>query len=66
MIREDLFVARMTEHWRSLGNCPSRDLQAVWKQLCRTLNEQSIATDNKWRVVQPATGTGEGVTNSVC
>jgi len=59
MIREDLFVARMTEHWRSLGNCPSRDLQAVWKQLCRTLNEQSIATDNKWRVVQPATGTGK-------
>lgn len=59
MIREDFFVERMTAHWQSLGNCPSADLQAVWRQLCRTLNEQAEATDTKWRVVQPATGTGK-------
>ena len=59
MIREDLFVSRMTDHWQSLGNCPSPDLQAVWRQLCRTLNEQASATDTRWRVVQPATGTGK-------
>jgi hypothetical protein len=59
MIREDLFVSKMTAHWKSLGNCPSRKLQSVWQQLCFTFNEQSTATDTKWRVIQPATGTGK-------
>ena len=59
MIREDLFVTNMTAHWVTLGNCPSSSLQQVWKQLCRTFNEQISAEDDKWRVVQPATGTGK-------
>lgn len=59
MIREDQFVTRMTAHWANLGNCPSPSLQEVWKQLCRTFNEQISAADDKWRVVQPATGTGK-------
>lgn len=59
MIREDLFVNRMTKHWTSLGNCSSPDLQKVWGQLCRTFNEQIVADDSVWRVVQPATGTGK-------
>lgn len=59
MIREDLFVSAMTTRWKQLGNCPSPKLTAVWRQLCSTLNEQAQATDSKWRVVQPATGTGK-------
>lgn len=59
MIREDLFVSKMTSHWESLGNCPSAELQTVWQHLCHTFNEQIICDDPTWRVVQPETGTGK-------
>lgn len=59
MIREDHFVERMTARWRTLGNQPSPALQSVWRQLCAIFNEQATAQDGKWRVAQPATGTGK-------
>tara|TARA_R100000306_G_scaffold62564_1_gene73581 strand:+ start:2456 stop:4051 length:1596 start_codon:yes stop_codon:yes gene_type:complete len=49
----------MTSLWEKLGNCPSEDLREVWGQICQTFNEQAEAADNKWRVLQPATGTGK-------
>lgn len=59
MILDDVFVSEMTSHWQSLGNCVSPELQAVWRQMCHTLNEQAQTRDSRWRVLQPATGTGK-------
>lgn len=59
MIREDIFVQKMTDHWQALGNCTSQGLQALWRLSCKTFNEQIINGDDRWRVLQPATGTGK-------
>lgn len=58
------FVARMTERWTTeLNNVPSPELQAVWSQMADAFNAQIADADNpdadRWRVLQPATGTGK-------
>jgi len=58
------FVDAMSNHWTdTLGNSPSPALRATWNQLAHTFNRQ-IATHGtpdgqRWRVLQPATGTGK-------
>lgn len=57
------FVSAMTERWQSFGNVPSDKLQAVWSQMVHTFNDaircHSSSSANKWRVLQPETGTGK-------
>jgi hypothetical protein len=67
MLDLDRFVARMTDHWHSLGNVSSTALQATWKQLGAAFNDTiadsaeplAFGADPKWRVRNPATGTGK-------
>lgn len=53
----------MTEHWINLGNVPSDNLRAVWKQMAHTFNRHIEAAGtsqgNRWRVLRPPTGTGK-------
>ena len=58
------FVSAMTEHWQTtLGNVASAELQDVWRQMASTFNRQIInhgtPEGDRWKVLQPATGTGK-------
>ena len=58
------FVAAMTQHWEAtLGNVSSPALQAVWSQMAHTFNRQidnhGTPEGARWKVLQPATGTGK-------
>jgi hypothetical protein len=68
MLSLDRFVERMTDHWRQeLSNVPSAALQATWRQLAEAFNATiadsaeplPFGKDPKWRVLNPATGTGK-------
>jgi hypothetical protein len=58
------FVAAMRAHWSTtLNNVSSPNLEAVWRQMATTFNRQ-ISTfgtpeGDRWKVLQPATGTGK-------
>jgi hypothetical protein len=63
-VAPSVFVSAMRGHWiNTLGNVTSPDLEAVWHQIASTFNRQIAAfgtTDaDRWRVLQPATGTGK-------
>jgi hypothetical protein len=63
-IEPEAFVAAMSRHWsNTLRNVPSPALNAVWNQLAHTFNRQIAAHDSpegqRWKVLQPATGTGK-------
>src|SRR6266404_4116634 len=63
-VEPDAFVAAMSHHWQTtLRNVTSSSLEAVWHQMASTFNHQ-IATagtpgGQRWKVLQPATGTGK-------
>lgn len=64
MVEPDVFVAAMSDHWqRTLKNVASPALQAVWHQLASTFNRQiathGTAEGERWKVIQPETGTGK-------
>ena len=63
-VAPSVFAAAMSEHWTStLGNVSSPALRAVWGQLAHTFNRQIAAhgtpEGQRWKVLQPATGTGK-------
>jgi hypothetical protein len=63
-VEPDAFVAAMSRHWSdTLHNATSPALQAVWRQLAYTFNRQIAAhgtpEGQRWKVLQPATGTGK-------
>lgn len=63
-VEPNRFVASMTAHWQStLRNVPSEALQATWRQMANTFNDQIAAygtpAGQRWKVLQPATGTGK-------
>jgi hypothetical protein len=58
------FVAAMSDHWQlALHNVSSPALQAVWQQMAHTFNRQieayGTAAADRWKVLQPSTGTGK-------
>lgn len=64
MVEPTVFVSAMTEHWQTtLGNVASAELQDVWRQMASTFNRQIInhgtPEGDRWKVLQPATGTGK-------
>jgi hypothetical protein len=68
LVTPDNFVASMSRHWTdTLRNVVSPALQEVWRQMATAFNDQITDAENshadRWRVLQPATGTGksEGV-----
>lgn len=63
-VEPDTFVTTMNQRWTDeFGNVSSNGLRATWRQLAHTLNAQIAAHGtpeaNKWRVLQPKTGTGK-------
>lgn len=64
MVEPESYVEAMTQYWQStLNNVPSSPLRAVWRQMAHTFNRQieSFGTSEaeRWKVLQPATGTGK-------
>ncbi len=64
LVAPSVFVSAMTGHWQhTLNNTVSPALQAVWSQMAETFNRhiQTHGTEDgkRWRVLQPATGTGK-------
>jgi hypothetical protein len=58
------FTAAMRDHWTTtLTNVSSSNLEAVWHQMAFTFNRQITAfgtpEGKRWKVLQPATGTGK-------
>jgi hypothetical protein len=59
-----IFVDAMRAHWTTtLANVSSPELEAVWSQMAHTFNRQIAAygtpEGDRWKVLQPATGTGK-------
>jgi hypothetical protein len=59
-----IFVAAMSKHWtQKLNNVSSPALCATWDQLAHTFDRQIVAhgtpEGQRWKVLQPATGTGK-------
>src|SRR5690349_19941180 len=63
-VEPSVYVAAMRRHWTTtLGNVCSPSLEDVWRQMAHTFNRQ-IATfgtpeGDRWKVLQPETGTGK-------
>ncbi|TPM06129.1 MULTISPECIES: hypothetical protein [unclassified Mesorhizobium] len=54
------FARRMRTHWEDvLGNTFSNALEQLWQVTARTFNNAIVASDHRWRVLEPATGTGK-------
>ncbi|KQU64841.1 hypothetical protein ASC75_12560 [Aminobacter sp. DSM 101952] len=54
------FARRMKIHWETvLGNTSANSLEQLWQVTARTFNEAIITSDQRWRVLEPATGTGK-------
>lgn len=54
------FARRMKSHWETvLGNTSSNSLEQLWQVTARTFNEAITTSDQRWRVLEPATGTGK-------
>jgi hypothetical protein len=64
LISPEAFTTAMTERWNTLGNTPSPALQSLWGTMTSTFALAITAQDNKWRVLQPPTGTGK--TQGLC
>ena len=58
------FVSAMTERWSALGNTPSAPLKQLWGTMATTFGDAIKFPDEKWRVLQPPTGTGK--TQGLC
>ena len=63
------FTKRMERHWvETLGNASSDQLRALWKSIGHVFGQAILASekpsDNRWRVLQPPTGTGK--TQGLC
>jgi hypothetical protein len=61
----DEFVREMTKRWiETFRNVASSSLQATWRQIGEVFNDSIVSHDEpeekeKWKVLQPATGTGK-------
>lgn len=67
LVTPEEFAAAMTVRWRSLGNTSSPKLQTLWAEMAATFNlaaKYSLTPNNKWRVLQPPTGSGK--TQGLC
>lgn len=64
LISPEAFTTAMTERWIALGNTASPALQSLWGTMASTFGAAIIAQDQKWRVLQPPTGTGK--TQGLC
>lgn len=54
------FARRMKIHWQTvLRNAPTNALEQLWQVTAKTFNEAIITSDQRWRVLEPATGTGK-------
>ena len=63
-VTPDTYVIAMAEYWQTtLNNVPSEPLKAVWRQMAHTFNRQieafGTSEAERWKVLQPATGTGK-------
>lgn len=63
------FVTAMRQRWQDLGNVTSPTLEALWAIMADTFRaaaegNASFTPDNKWRVLEPPTGTGK--TQGLC
>ncbi|MBI1619673.1 hypothetical protein [Aquamicrobium zhengzhouense] len=53
-------MREMDAHWSvNLGNATSPALRELWRIVANTFNKAILNQDNKWRVLEPATGTGK-------
>lgn len=60
MIEPDYFVREMNAMWTDqFGNESSPKLRLVWRSICETFNEHITQGDRRWRILQPATGSGK-------
>jgi hypothetical protein len=69
-INPNTFIAAMNRRWcDTLGNQSSDSLRSVWKQIVTTFNRQialhGTEEGRRWRVLQPATGSGKTQSLSV-
>ena len=64
LVSPEAFVAAMTARWCDLGNTPSPRLQQLWRTIAIAFAEAITSRDQKWRVLQPPTGTGK--TQGLC
>ena len=64
LVSPEAFVAAMTARWCDLGNTPSPRLQQLWRTMAITFADAISSRDQKWRVLQPPTGTGK--TQGLC
>lgn len=56
----EVFAATMREHWQNtLGNVPSRSLEALWRTMAKAFNASINDEEHRWTVLQPPTGTGK-------
>ncbi|RAZ78255.1 DEAD/DEAH box helicase family protein [Mesorhizobium atlanticum] len=54
------FARHMKTHWESaLGNRSNPALEQLWQITAATFNEAILTGDQRWRVLEPATGTGK-------
>jgi hypothetical protein len=64
LVSPEAFADAMTARWLHLGNTPSSRLQQLWRTMAATLAAAITAQDQKWRILQPPTGTGK--TQGLC
>ncbi|MES0058804.1 hypothetical protein [Mesorhizobium sp. M0041] len=54
------FARHMKTHWETnLGNTSNPALEQLWQIAAATFNEAIVTGDQRWRVLEPATGTGK-------
>src|SRR5262245_6612393 len=64
LVSPEAFTTAMTARWTTLGNTPSPRLEQLWLTMASTFSAAIAGQDDKWRVLQPPTGTGK--TQGLC